>query len=843
MSREDTYWTDDVPDQAPAQGPAPLPPWTETRVVGKPMQRIDAYERVSGAATYAADVILPDMLHGATLRCPHAHAMVKKIDTSAAEKMPGVRAIITDKTPEAKIAWYGSSRLFDPHCRFEGEEVAAVAAETPYQAWDAVRAIKVEYDVLPCVSSEEEASAPKAPALTDTGNRVASGKPYERGDLKAGFAAADVTRERTYTTACEIHAPVESFGCVAKWDGSNYLTLWDTTQGVFPIQQTVAQLLKLPLANVRVIGPYMGGGFGSKLGASKYEFIAALLAKKTGRPVKLFVTREEAMLAFGNRPPVKMTIKAGVKKDGTLTALQMTNVGIMGAYRAGGAGGADFVVRDLYLCPNVSVEASDYFINAGPSRAFRAPGHPQGAWALEQMMDELAEAIGMDPVEFRLKNVPAISQANNNLPYSTTGLKDCLAEGAKAFGWQEARRKGTGAGAIRRGVGVAAGLWQAGAGGPPSTVIVRLFSDGSVNLNMGASDIGTGTKTVMAQVVSEELGVPFERIHIEHADTGTTQYASASGGSKTVPTESPAVRNAALDVKRQLFEIASAEMKLPPQDLSIVEGQIVSKSDPTKKQAIGGLAGFRSRAVIVGVGYREPNPRDRVTRPFAAQFAEVEVNTRTGEVKILRFLAAQDSGRVMNAKTFANQTFGAVTMGVGLAMTETRVLDRGQTGKMVNANLHDYKVPTALDVAPDPICLPIDLHDTFTNTGAKGLGEPATVPTAPAVANAIYNATGVRCADSPMTPDRLCALLANAAGERVGESGGAKPPGETTSERVPTSEPRERRGESGALRGSGVGRGGPTSDRAWRGAGGPANQETPERVGESGGAKPPGKKG
>lgn len=763
MSREDTYWTDDEPAQAPAQTPAPLPPWTETRIVGKPVQRIDAYERVSGAATFSADIILPDMLHGATLRCPHARAWVKKVDTSAAEKMPGVHAIITDRSAGAQVPWYGASRLFDPECRFEGEEVAAVAADTPYQAWDAVRAIKVEYEILPCVSSEEEASKPTAPVIAQGGNR-APGKPYERGNLQAGFAAADVVRERTYSTACEIHNPMESFGCVAKWDGSNYLTIWDGPQGVFPVQQTVAQLLKLPLANVRVIGPYMGGGFGAKLGASKYHIITALLAKMTGRPVKLFITREEAMLAVGNRPPVKMTIKAGVKKDGTLTALQMTNVGIMGAYRAGGAGGVDWVVRDLYLCPNVRTEAADFYINAGPSRAFRAPGHPQGAWALEQMMDELAEAIGMDPVEFRLKNVPTVSQANNNTPYSTTGLKDCLAEGAKAFGWQEGRRKGPGTGPIRRGVGVAAGLWQGGAGGPPSTVIVRLFSDGSVNLNMGASDIGTGTKTVMAQVVAEELGVPLERIRVEHADTGTTQYASASAGSKTVPTESPAVRNAALEVKRQLFEIASAVMKLPAEDLSIVDGRIVSKSDPAKKpEAIGTLPGFRSRGVIVGVGYREPNPSDRVTRPFAAQFAEVEVNTRTGEVKILRFLAAQDSGRVMNAKTFANQTFGAVTMGVGLAMTESRVLDRGQTGKMVNANLHDYKLPTALDIAPDPVCLPIDLHDTFTNTGAKGLGEPATVPTAPAIANAIYHATGVRCTDSPMTPERLSPLLAKAA--------------------------------------------------------------------------------
>jgi CO/xanthine dehydrogenase Mo-binding subunit len=774
MSRDDTYWADEDLPQAPAAAPAqpaPLQPWAETRIVGKPVQRIDAYERVSGSATYSSDVILRDMLHGATLRCPHAHARIRAIETSAAEKMPGVWAVITDKTPGADIPWYGgrtagASRLFDPHCRFEGEEVAAVAAETPYQAWDAVRAIKVEYEVLPAVSTIDEALKVGAPAVQGTSNRVGDPQVYERGNVKDGFAAADVVRERTYYNESQVHNPMESFGCVAKWDGHSYLTIWDTTQGVFPVQQQVAQLLKLPLANVRVIGHYMGGGFGAKLSASKYQLITALLAKKTGRPVKLFITREEAMRAVGNRPPVRMTIKAGVKKDGTLTALQMTNIGMVGAYPAGGAGGVDWQVRDLYLCANVKSENSDVFVNAGPSRAFRAPGHPQGNWALEQMMDELAEAIGMDPVDLRVKNVPTVSQNNNNTPYSTTGLKQCLVDGARTFGWPEARSKAKAGrtGAIRRGVGVAAGLWQGGSGGPPATVIVRLFSDGSVNLNMGASDLGTGTKTVMAQVVGEELGVPMERIRVEHADTGTTQYASASGGSKTVPTESPAVRNAALDVKRQLFEIAAAELKLPADDLALVEGQIVSKSDPTRKpQAIGQLNGFRARGVIAGVGYREPNPRDRVTRPFAAHFAEVEVNTRTGEVRILRYLAAQDSGRVMNAKTFANQTFGAVTMGIGLGMTEGRVLDRGQTGKMVNANLHDYKLPTALDVAPEPVCLAVDLHDTFSNTGAKGLGEPSTVPVASVVANAIYDAIGVRCTESPMTPERLCQLLAKAA--------------------------------------------------------------------------------
>jgi CO/xanthine dehydrogenase Mo-binding subunit len=360
--------------------------------------------------------------------------------------------------------------------------------------------------------------------------------------------------------------------------------------------------------------------------------------------------------------------------------------------------------------------------------------------------------------------VPALSQASNNQPYSTTGLKDCLAEGAKSFGWAEARAKAPGTGHLRRGVGVAAGLWSGGAGGPPATVIVKLFPDGSANLNMGAADIGCGTKTWAAQIVAEELGVGLDSIRVEHADTGTTQYATPSGGSKTVPTESPAVRAAALDVKAQLLAMAAEEMKLPVGELALQGTTIASVKDPSKQLEMSRVRALGRRGVIVGVGYREANPPGRITRPFGAHFVEVEVNTRTGEATLLRYLAAQDSGRVMNLKTFENQTFGGVTMGVGLAKTEARVLDRGQTGKMLNANLHDYKVPTALDVAPSPACVPIDLHDTFSSTGAKGLGEPATIPAASAVANAVAHALGVRVADSPITPARILDLLSRKRG-------------------------------------------------------------------------------
>jgi len=736
-------------------------PWGETTVVGRPIPRVDGYERTSGAAVYPLDVILPDMLYAAILRCPHAHAMVKKVDLTKARQMPGVRAVLSDADPEAQIPWYSGgggqsgSRLFDAHCRFEGEEVAAVAAETPLQAWDAVRAILVAYEKLPSVRDMDEALKPGAPEVQSGGNRGAKPSVSNRGDVEKGFAEADVALEETYRTSCEIHTTMEVHGSVAQWDGDR-LTVWDTNQGPFPIQAALSNVLKLPLSKVRIISHYMGGGFGSKLDLGKYTVIAALLARKAARPVKLFLSREETFLCVGNRPAHSLRLKAGVKKDGTLTALQLTGMGEVGAYPGNTSAGAQ--VNQLYKCPNVRTEETMVNINAGQSRAFRAPGFPQGNWALEQMMDALAEKIGMDPVELRVKNFTPVSQPQGNIPYTSAGLRECLTEGAKAFGWKEARARAKGTGPVVRGVGVAAGMWGS-AGGPPSTAIVSLLSDGSANLNMGAADLGTGTKTVMAMVVAEELGVPLDRIHIVHADTGTTEYTGASGGSKTVPSDSPAVRSAALEVKSKLLAMAAEQLKIPVEGLTLKNGEI-SGPGGSPRVAVLDLTALRAQRAVVGVGTRAPNPVDKTARPFAAHFAEVEVNTRTGEVRVLRMVAAQDSGRVMNLLTYRNQVIGGLTMGIGFAMTEQRILD-SQTGKMVNANWHDYKIATAKDVPADLTCVPIDMHDNdWNNTSTKGIGEPATIPAAAAIANAFYNATGVRITAAPITVSKVVSLLA-----------------------------------------------------------------------------------
>jgi xanthine dehydrogenase YagR molybdenum-binding subunit len=740
---------------------ARLVPWRETSVVGKSLPRVDAAERVSGSAVYPADVILPDMLHAVIVRCPFAHARVKKVDTSKAAKLPGVRAVLTGDSPGARLPWYATEQgalswLFDPHCRCEGEEVAAVAAETRLMADDAARAIAVEYEELPFVVDPAEALRPGAPAVHEGGNRVGEPDRYERGNVAKGFAEASVVVETTYETPCEIHTPMEVHGSVARWEGTK-LTVWDTTQGVFDVRGALAHTFSLPLSHVRVIGHYMGGGFGSKLELGKYTVIAALLARTTGRPVRLFLSREETFLSVGNRPPNRLTLKAGARKDGTLTALELTGIGTGGAYRAGS--GAGFQVTDLYLCPNVRTEETDVYVNAGRARPFRAPGFPQCAWALEQTMDALAEKLGLDPVALRLKNVPAVSQRRGGQPYTSTGLARCLEEGAKAFGWSAARARARSKEGRARGVGVAAALWGY-PGNPVSTAILKLSADGSVDLALGASDIGTGTKTVMAMVVAEELGVPLDRIRIEHADTATTPWGVASGGSQTTHVNAPAVRAAAIEVRRQLLEMAAEELELPASSLVLKDGTIAATDAPEKKVAVSALKSLQREQTVVGVGHRDPHPPGKVAIPFSVHFAEVEVDLRTGEVRVLRMLGAHDSGRVMSRLTYQNQVFGGMTMGLGFAMTEARVLDR-TTGKMVNANWHDYKVPTALDVPADFVCLPIDPGDAECNTvGAKGLGEPATIPTAAAIANAVYAATGIRVKEPSINPVQMARLLA-----------------------------------------------------------------------------------
>jgi len=498
----------------------------------------------------------------------------------------------------------------------------------------------------------------------------------------------------------------------------------------------------------------MGGGFGSKLGIYKQAIIAALFARETGRPVKIFPTRQENMLAFGNRPSSVQYIKAGAKKDGTLTALSLKTINPMGAYDAGATCGSQFFL--LYRCANVKVEEYAVYINAGKACPMRAPGMPQGAFAVEQMMDELAEKLKIDPIELRLKNNADISQRTGK-PFSSKGLTECMQEGSKIIGWEKRRKPGSSKGRKKKGLGMACGIWG-NFGGPPSTAMVKINLDGTVNLIIGASDLGTGTRTAMSMIAAEELGIPLKNIHITSADTETTFYTGSSGGSKTIPSDGPATRLAAYYAKEKLLALAAGVMKAEKEDLSIKDGIIFQKSKPENKLSISEVVRKSTDRVIVGIGQRGPNPYGGDWDVFCSHFAEVEVDSITGEIKILRYIAAHDSGRAINRFTYDNQIYGGIGMSIGFTLTEERIMDKA-SGRMLNPNLQDYKIATILDMPEKITTYEAKTFFPGNNINAKGLGEPPVIPPPAAIANAIYNALGIRFSDLPITVDKVIQAL------------------------------------------------------------------------------------
>lgn len=734
--------------------------WTpddKFKFIGKEVPRIDGYDKVTGTAQYTFDLILPRMAHAVTLRSPHPHAKIKKIDTSKALKHPGVLAVITH-TNSPKIPWYGGSTwLFDTHLRYVGDEVACIAAETRELAEQALELIHVEYEQLPFVVDPVEALKPNAPKLYEKGN-LYRGKPdvYKRGDVKKGLDEADVVVEDTFSTQVLIHNPAETHCSVANWDGGT-LTVWDSTQAIWNVRDMLAGTLKMPASNVRVIKKFMGGGFGSKLEGGKYTVMAALLAKETGRPVKIVLDRREENLAVGNRTDSIQKLKAGVKKDGTLTALTHHMIGSSGAHAS--SAGCSWPVRTLYLCSNVEVEEKAAYINAGRNRAFRAPGHVQGTFALESLMDDVAEKIGIDPLELRIKNYVEKDQVYNT-PYTSKFLREAYEKGAEVIGWKRRKAPGSDPGPVKRGIGMASQIWWGG-GATPSGAIMKLNADGSVRVISGTQDIGTGTYTFIAMVAAEVLEIPIQKVTVVLGDTAVGPYAPLSGGSLTAPSVSPAVHDAAVQMKEKLISGAAAVLGVPQDQVVYSEGTASVKTDPSKKVDIRGILRKMRERVLVTNGARNANPRGMAANTFGAQFAEVEVDTRTGRVKVLKVVGAYDIGRVLNKKTMENQMYGGITMGLGNALMEERVMDKN-TGKMVNPNFHDYKVPTLRDI-PD-----IEIHIVSTGdmklsrTGVKGCGEPAIIPTPGAIANAVYNAIGVRIKSLPITPDKVLEALKKA---------------------------------------------------------------------------------
>ena len=741
--------------------PKPWGPDVKLDVVGKPVTRFDGYDKVSGTATYTFDIKLPRMVYARTLRSPHPHAKIRAINAKAAWEVPGVLDIISSDNTKS-IPWYrNTSMIFDSHLRFEGDEVACVAAETLKSCEEALRLIQVEYEILPFVVTAGDALKKDAPKLYDSGN-VTWGKPetYKRGDIKQGRMESEELVEDTFSTSVAIHNPTEPHGSVVNWEGDK-LTVWDSTQAVFRVRDSIAAALKIPDSHVRVIKKYMGGAFGSKLSAGKYTVMAALLARRIGRPVKIILDRREQNLAVGNRPDSVQRLTAGAKKDGTLTFLTHDATGAGGAYPS--SAGCSWPARTMYRCANMKASDTTVYINAGPGRAYRAPGHVQGTFALESLMDELAEKIGMDPLTFRMKNLADTDQVFK-LPYTTKLLKESYEAGAKEIGWQKRNRTpGSGVGPVKRGMGMASQIWWGG-GGPPAYATLKLNRDGSAHVIAGTQDLGTGTYTIMAQVAAEVLDIPMDRIAVTLGDTGTCPYCGGSGGSTTAASVTPAVRDAAERMLTKLRSAASAILEVSETDLNYEKGTFTVKTDGKKKADIGTIMQKMREQALVTTGARNANPEGFAINTFGAQFADVEVDTFTGSIRVKRVVAAHDIGRVLNRKLLENQFHGGIIQGLGFALMESRVIDPN-TGKVLNTDFHDYKVPTMMNIPEIKVIIVSEGDTRISAVGAKGIGEPAMIPTAAAIANAVYNAIGVRLHSLPMTPDKVLNAL-EAAGRK-----------------------------------------------------------------------------
>lgn len=728
----------------------------EFAVVGKSIHRVDGRERVTGSARYTSDIQPSGLLFAAVLRSPHAHARITLIDTSEAAKLPGVRAVLSSTTgPD--IAWYGgASKLFDTTLRFAGEEVAAIAADDEETARNALKAIRVEYELLPAVTRLGEALAPGAPEIHPKGIMLDRDN-YSRGDVDAAFAEAEVTVTATYTTPTALHNSFETHGAVASWDGDN-LTIWESTQYIFGVRSRVADALGVPLSNVRVICDYMGGGFGSKGQVLKHSVIAALLAKAGRRPVKLMLTRNEENLLTGNRGETVQHVRLAATRDGKLTGIEMDAAYAVGAYGTW-AGSVTGPAKELYLCPNVRTSLVGVRTNLGSHAAFRAPGFVEGTFGLECAIDELCSKLGMDRAEFRSKNHSERDQVDDH-DYTGKHLLECYSEALRLAERGSVEKLGTlrssGPGPWRRGTGMASQVWSGG-GGPPAHALVRFNADGSAEVMCGTQDIGTGVKTALSQIAAEELGMSIEAISFRLGDTQRGPFAPASWGSMTVPSVGPAVRAAAEDARQQLLEIASHYFETPAQTLQVKNGRITVEGRAEGSRAIKDILSEIGDYMITGKGFRGPNPSQPL-RTWGAQIADVAVNIETGQVRVERIIAVHDVGRVLNPQGLASQFYGGILQGLGFAVSECRVVDDA-SGTVLNPNLQDYKIPTIAD-APQMIVRGLDKADTAANhVGSKGAGEPPIIPTPAAIANAIFDACGVRVRNLPATPATMLALL------------------------------------------------------------------------------------
>ncbi len=751
----------------------------QTRVVGQRIRRVEDPPRFTGQAIYTTDVHLPGMLYTAILQSPHAHAMIESIDTSAAEALPGVHAVLTYKTV-LKTPVGGPPDMFvlNQEIHFAGEEVAVVAADDRHTARDAVRLIKVTYRVLPSTTDLEAALAPDAPdlggqgPLMDKGNRLGPAMSFpasKRGDFDAAYAAASVKHEGTYTTATVQHGTLEPRAAVAVWHGSDDLTAWVSTQYIMGVRAELADYFGLPRSHVRVICNYIGGGFGDKGGGARHSHIAALLARMTQRPVRVEYDRPVNFKAATHRFADIVKLRGATDGAGKLAAYRADAISDSGAYGSWGLGDVIVSLAWTYHVENAHFEEVSTLTNRGPSGYQRCVGNPQGTFSQDIFMDELAEKAGKDPLAFRLLNVETKIDQDTKLPWASCGIVECLQKGATAIGWQQKWHK-PGANITGRkahGIGMSAHACSHGGMAFPMTAMMKIDVDGSLDVIQSTTDIGGGQSTQMLMFAAETVGVKPEDAHPSFGDSAFTADSQGTYGSLQTMTGGSAILEAGLDLKWQILQQATKPLPpkndplLPgkPEDLDAADGFVFVKADPSKRVEIKKVVGSTGGPMMGRGAHAYPMGYGQAT--FAAGFAEVEVDLDTGDVTLLRYAGANDVGRAVNRLGVEQQIEGGVAMSFGFALGEEMKFDPQQKFP-INWNWENYAMPTVLETPKWADFQPVIVEpgDAIGPYGAKGVGEPPTSPPAPAIANAIYNAIGVRIHDAPLTRDKVLKAIA-----------------------------------------------------------------------------------
>ncbi len=750
--------------EIPVTEPPVLPVNADLQYIGHPTPRWDGHLKVSGQARYTADMQLPGMLYAKFANASVPHAKILSIDTSAAERVAGVKAVhVIERV-------LGPAVLRDPKeetpskypiVRYAGQPVAAVAATSQHVADEAAKLIQVKYQEMPFVVDPLDARKSDAPLVfpgpaDQAGSAGGGGGPHNvpqtgnihgpaihaRGDIEQGFKDADVIVEGHYITQVQTHSALETHGVVADWQPSQ-LTVWASTQGTASVREELAGFFKLPMSQVRVITEFMGGGFGAKFGAGNPGVVAASLSKKSGAPVRLMLNRKEEHLSVGNRPDSNQTLRIGAKKDGTLTAVQLVSYGTAGCGTGAGCAGP---ASNMYKMAALHTAENDVFINAGPSAAFRAPGHPQGAFALEQTIDDLAVKLNMEPLDLR-------DRIDENSVRRVE--RQIVRESAL---WKSRNPvAGASKGPIKRGVGMAQSVWYRFIN-MNSAAEVRVYKDGSVEVLSAVQDLGTGIKTVLAQIIAEEFGMSPAQVGVKIGDTNYP-IGPNSGGSVTTASLTPAVRDAAWQARNKFLANIAPAYGTTIDDLELLHGEVRSKSGKMQPVSFRSAARKMSTDEISARAQRIPDYAPSKYETYGGMdVVEIDVDTETGRIFVRRVLAVHDCGRPMNPLQVISQINGGVIQAVSYTLFEQRLLDP-TLGLMVNTNLDMYKIAGSREIPEIHVEL-VPSYIGQSSTDASGIGEAAgIIATGAAIGNAFYNATGKRIRQIPMTPAQVFTAL------------------------------------------------------------------------------------